>query len=414
MSVFVAFAGVTLRAEEVSLVGKNVYPRDPSILVKRDNETIATGADLGFPLVVRKQVGPQITIWVSKVRKEGLVERADVLTAAEAIPEYSKRLARNSDNLYLAFVLSLAWEDLGQVDQALTLISRVLQDHPHAIFYNRRGNLWQRKRDFKQAIRDYNESLKLDPNSSSCWFNRGLARSYLGQDDLAISDFDAVLRMSPLYASAHVARASSWKAKGNLDQAISDYTMALVLNPDEQIAWQERANLWYRKGEHLKAVADYHEALRLQSRQGASSNYLNRGLAWTKLGLYGMALDDFEQAVQLDPQNATALNNRGWIRATCPEKIYRNGSAALADARRACELSQWNNPYNLSTLGEACAQTGDYAAAIRWQEIAARLQQQQKPADTDFQSGSQARLACYRSRRPFREPRPGEIRTSDR
>jgi len=393
-------------ADDVSLVGKSVYPRDPSILVKRGNESIAKGAELSFPIMVRRQTDDEVTIWVSKSKQEGQVRRQDLLSALEAVPVYSQRIGNNPNDLYAVFVLSLVWEDLGNVDQALAVMSQALKDHPHAILFNRRGNLWQKKRAFHQAIQDYNESLRLDPASVSCLFNRGLAHSYLGRDDLAISDYEAVLRLSPLYTSAYVARASSWNNRGDRNRAVSDLTMAIILNHDDGLAYQERANLWYRQGEYTKALADYEDALRLQPQERHATIHLNRGMIWVKLGLYGLALSDFDQAVRLDHQNAAAYNNRGWIRATCPESSYRNGRLALADAKRACELAQWNNPHHLSTLGEASAAVGDFESAIHWQELASQLQTLRKLGDIDFQAGSKRRLACYKSGKPFRESRP--------
>ncbi|MDB5389520.1 MAG: yrrB 8 [Planctomycetaceae bacterium] len=404
-----AWAAEIVRANDKSLVGKNVYPRSPSILVKRGTETIATGAGLSFPVVVRQQAEDFVTIWVNKSKQEGQVLRQDILTASEAIPVFTPQFVKNPKDLYTAFMLSLAWEDTGNLDQAIGIVSQALESQPHAVFYNRRGNLWQRKRAYWQAIQDYNASLRLDPTSTSCLFNRGLAYSHQGTNDLAIADFNAVLKASPLNASAFVARGACWKSKGVEDRALSDFTMAIILNPDEPLAYQERAHLWYKKGQNIKALADYTEALRLQHKSNNSTTYLNRGLVWVKLGLYGLALSDFDHAIRSDSRNATAYNNRGWIRATCPDKSYRNGKLALADARLACELADWNSPHHLSTLGEASAEVGDFASAIHWQNRASQLQQKLQPGDAEFETGSKARLDCYKAGKPFREARPTEM-----
>jgi tetratricopeptide (TPR) repeat protein len=410
VSLTLTLAAGFVRADDSSLVGKNVYPKSPVILVKHGTETIATGAELSFPIVVRQQAGDSVTVWVNKSKQEGQILRQDVLTAGEAIPIYSQRMAKNPENLYAAFILSLAWEDLGNLDQAIGVVSQSLQTQPHAVFFNRRGNLWQRKQAYKKAIKDYDESLKLDPTSTSSFFNRGLAWSHQGNHDKAIADFNAVLRQSPLNAAAFVGRGSSWRAKGAEEQALSDYTTAIILNPDEPLAYQERAHLWFRKGENIKSLADYNSALRLQHKNSHSTTYLKRGLVWVKLGLYRFALSDFDLAVRSDVRNATAYNNRGWIRATCPEKSYRNGKLALADARIACELADWNSPHHLSTLGEASAELGDFKSAIHWQTRAAQLQEKLKPGDTEFQTGSKERLTCYQAGKPFREARPTETK----
>jgi hypothetical protein len=84
--VFLTLAAGFVRADDRSLVGKNVYPKSPVILVKHGTETIATGAELSFPIVVRQQTGDSVTIWVNKSKQEGQISRQDILTAGEAIP----------------------------------------------------------------------------------------------------------------------------------------------------------------------------------------------------------------------------------------------------------------------------------------------------------------------------------------
>ena len=43
-------------------------------------------------------------------------------------------------------------------------------------------------------------------------------------------------------------------------------------------------------------------------------------------------------------------------------------SEAVAHGRRACEPTQWKNPYALNGLAAACAEAGDFAAAVRWEK----------------------------------------------
>jgi tetratricopeptide (TPR) repeat protein len=402
----VAWTCVSVRADETSLVGKNVYPRTPFISVTKGSETIASGAELSFPVIVRRHAGDLVTVLVGKTKQEGQIQRQDVLTASEAIPVFADRFFKNPENLYAAFTLSVVWEDLEHVDQAIAVMNKALDIRPDPVLYNRRGNLWQRKLAFHKAIRDYDESLRRDSRSVPCLFHRGLAWSRLKNEDKAIADFDAVLRLAPLNTAALIARGSSWHAKGNDDRALSDYTMAIILNPDEPFAYQDRATFWYHKGENIKALADFTETLRLQQKRAQSATYTDRGLVWVKLGLYGLALSDFDQAVQCDLKNSIAYNNRGWIRATCPEKSYRNGKLAMADAKMACELAHWGSPHHLSTLGEASAELGDFTSAIHWQSRAEELQEHLKPGDAEFKAGTRERLACYKAGKPFREKRP--------
>jgi tetratricopeptide (TPR) repeat protein len=49
----------------------------------------------------------------------------------------------------------------------------------------------------QEAINDFNKALELNSEIIWAYFNRGLAKVYLGNEDEAQSDFDAVLKMQP-------------------------------------------------------------------------------------------------------------------------------------------------------------------------------------------------------------------------
>ena len=69
-------------------------------------------------------------------------------------------------------------------------------------------------------------------------------------------------------------------------------------------------------------------------RKGAvlSAAFHNRGAGYANKGDYARAIQDFDQAIRLDPKNAYALLNRGIAKARKGDKI--GGEADQAAARR--------------------------------------------------------------------------------
>jgi serine/threonine-protein kinase len=94
---------------------------------------------------------------------------------------------------------------------------------------------------------------------------------------------------------------------------------------------------------------------------------------------------------------AGALNERAWVLATSPDPKLRDGAKAKADATRANELTGWKYGPHLDTLAAACAELGDFEAAMQWAQKAIELvSEAEKPAIRE-------RLDLYRAKKPFRK-----------
>ena len=62
-----------------------------------------------------------------------------------------------------------------------------------------------------------------------------------------------------------------------------------------------------------------------------------------------------------------------WILTKCPDERIRDGKRAVESATKACELSGWKEPISLETLAAACALSGDFESAVKWQTKANAL-----------------------------------------
>jgi Flp pilus assembly protein TadD len=85
------------------------------------------------------------------------------------------------------------------------------------------------------------------------------------------------------------------------------------------------------------------------------------------------AIEQYRQAIALQPEMLEALNNLAWLLATSGESRLRNGSEAVQLAQHACELTQNQQPLFLGTLAAAYAEVGRFDDAIRTAEKARDL-----------------------------------------
>ena len=90
------------------------------------------------------------------------------------------------------------------------------------VFWNR-GTGYNRKGQYDQAIRDFDETIRLKPDDAYAFNNRGNAYAGKGEYDRAIRDFDEAIRLKPDYARAFGNRGEAYEKLGRRDQALRNY-----------------------------------------------------------------------------------------------------------------------------------------------------------------------------------------------
>jgi len=155
--------------------------------------------------------------------------------------------------------------------------------------------------------------------------------------------FDAAIRIEPSRWTAYYNRAVAFRMERNWKAAINDLNETIRLQPAFFMASWERAIIYQTTGNYTAALKDLNALTKVTFQTGNP---------------YGMAL---------------ALNWRASLRATCPDPAFRDGKAAVAEAKRACDLVKWNYADYIDTLAAACAESGDFASAVRYEQQAIDL-----------------------------------------
>lgn len=265
-----------------------------------------------------------------------------------------------------------------------------------AVAINRQGNSWFAIREFDKAIADYTEAIRLDPKYAVAYQNRGVVWSEKGEHDKAIADHTEAIRLDPNYAIAFNSRGVAWQRKGEYDKALDDHNRAIQLDPNDAVAFTDRGYTWARKGEHTLAIEDYTQAIRLNPEFSVAHNL--RGDSWHALDEYHEAIANYTEAIRLDPHVGAPFTGRAWIRATCPDPEIRDGTQAVSDAKRACDLDGWNDRFRLAVLAAAYAEAGQFDEAVRWEKKALEA-----PGHDPLAAGQVPdRLKLYQARKPLR------------
>jgi tetratricopeptide (TPR) repeat protein len=160
------------------------------------------------------------------------------------------------------------------------------------------------------VLRDLDESIRLNPNTSESFAVRGALRGALNnQNPEALEDANTALRLAPNSGAAYVARASVRGNRKDYQGAIEDATEAIQREP----------------GSFYTPMA-----------------YNIRGTAKAFRKDFAGALRDLTQAIQLSPKYALGYINRGEVRA-----LMGDGQGALADLQRGADLAVEQNNIEL-------------------------------------------------------------------
>jgi tetratricopeptide (TPR) repeat protein len=129
-----------------------------------------------------------------------------------------------------------------------------------ATAYNNRGVAYRLKANYGQAIDDFNEALRLEPDYASAFNNRGVAYRNMGDLDRAVADYDQAIRLRPDYVAAFYNRGLALADKREYGKAISDFTIVLQVDPKNPMVLYRRGTAYLNNGDIEVGNADLAEA----------------------------------------------------------------------------------------------------------------------------------------------------------
>ena len=136
----------------------------------------------------------------------------------------------------------------------------------------------------------------------------------------------------------------------------------------------------------------------LEELKDAETHSDHQGNFHRAAGKYPAAIKQFNRAIELLPGEPGSYNNLAWLRATCADGKYRDATQAITLARKACQLTGWNDFSTLDTLATAYAADEDWKQAASWQEKALEFSPPAQRADL------QRRLDMFRKENTSANP----------
>ena len=238
--------------------------------------------------------------------------------------------------------------------------------------YTNRGISFSLIDSNESALADFTTALTFGEDSST-YYNRALVYYKQNKIKNAIEDLNSALKLNPMLGEARVLRGNLFKKTGNIKRANEDFKIADKISKSNS---PFNAGIKFYNNElYDKAIESFTNAVNINPNNVTALNM--RGLAYIQKGNSNKALNDFSKAIEIDSSCIDAYNNRGTIYAS--NKKYEK---ALNDFNRILELDP-KSPEAYYNIGMLNQMKNDYKSSLLYFSESIKYSQK-KPNDITY------------------------------
>lgn len=263
----------------------------------------------------------------------------------------------------------------GNNDKAIADLQAAVRQHADLVMaHSMLGDIYSTKKDYNDALVQYEITTRLDPFSYKNHYNEGLMEQFLGRVKEAVDAYLRALKLNPSDFLTNQNLGAAYLQLDDYDNAIVYCTKATELNDKSGPAWSNLATAYEAKGDWKTAEADWRKALEADSASvevavslsknlkhqqrfpeartvlnevvRASDTAPHRKLLGDALFLekkYADAIQEYAKALEIDPKYIPALNETGWVLIT-----EYNQSLGLDEGKRTAALEAWKKSIALN------------------------------------------------------------------
>lgn len=232
------------------------------------------------------------------------------------------------------------------------------------VAYTNRGVIRQKKHNFRGALSDFNNAIRLNPKGFKNFANRAAVYSQLDNYPKAKADYQKAHLFKPDNLMILSNLGFSKLQTGDYQGAIQDLSIVIEKQANNTDAINNRGTARFSTGNFEGAILDYELAIRIDS--NFQNAWFNKALANLNLNRLNEAILDFSICIKINPDHAESYSNR----AIAYSRQY-NFEEALFDYNKAIQLKPsffdvWlNRGVDLLHIGKKSEAISDFNQAIQ-------------------------------------------------
>ncbi|MBI4816399.1 MAG: tetratricopeptide repeat protein [Deltaproteobacteria bacterium] len=310
------------------------------------------------------------------------------------LKEIGDGLRRDPGNVALYLERARLYLKKGDVSGASEDLGRAVElDPAEADAWKLRAEIRALRGDHNGAVADLTVALGIDPLDTKSLRMRATSLDFVGKVHEALSDLDEMARLKAPDDDLQAVRAGVLRRLGQPEQAIICLQAHVESHPGDAAALEELGHAYSEADQSLMALDHFQAALQIEAtvpryilcgaelgRQGRLEEALQflgaalesdpsstdalteRGVVFSELERYDLAMRDYEAALRIDPRNFVAWTNRAGVFVH-----VSRFQEAVREATHAIQLSpQYATAYKVRALAfEGLRMIPEFRADVR-------------------------------------------------
>jgi tetratricopeptide (TPR) repeat protein len=328
-------------------------------------ETIQLGNSLGIPVSTFLALATRLNTQAQKIETTPPPElnQQEVKSIQTAILSVDVSKSNTTASAWLERGNQL-WR-LRRYSEAIQAFDAAIQQKPkfiHLAYYGK-GLALGRSGKYPEAITALQQAVQSQPDFVPAWDNLSLVYRESNQLDKALAAINEAIQLQPNNPNLYNEKWAVLSALKRYREAAAAIKKAIELSPRAAF-YLNRGNVRYELGDKQGAIQDYNQAIKINP--NLAEAYYGRGYVRYDLGDKQGAIDDYTLAIKFNPNYALAYNNRGIVRKDLGDK-----QGAIDDFNLAIKINPnyaqayKNRGIVRNELGDKPGAIDDYTLAIK-------------------------------------------------